>query len=110
MGPNGTNGKPNDKQVRYVKFKCQVVEDNTADPPTGNQTDKEGTNNITSSEKSGYLTRKVRKKPAYHDDFAYGNEAKNLKIKPKGFQRRTKVATKPAKNGPASQVTTFILD
>jgi len=73
-----------------------------------NQAEKDGQNNTNSNERSAYGTRKVRKKPAYHEDFAYGNETKNLKGKSKGFQKRVKTATKPVKGGSNSQVTIFI--
>jgi len=83
----------------YVTFKLQTMEES-----------RSAQRSSASNEASNYQMRKTKKKPAYHEDYAYGIDTKKSKDKvkpasqlPQQPAKKGKATGKPANAAPATQ-------
>jgi hypothetical protein len=92
--------------VKYVSFKCLVV-DGKRNDLVYLQGD-ESTVGVGIAGSQVYSTRKIRKKPAFHDDYALTTDARKLKTKPKPTQKKTnKASSKPPKPAGSQVINQF---
>jgi hypothetical protein len=94
--PPGSRSGADGSSVKYVSFKCLVVDGNIL--KVIYPLDVESAGGAGNAGSQVYSTRKIRKKPAYHDDYTFSTDARKLKVKPKPVLKKSnKTSSKPAK-------------
>ncbi len=94
--PPGSRSSADGSSIKYVSFKCLVVDGKHSKVVYSLEGDSNGGAGVAGAQV--YSTRKIRKKPAYHDDYTFSTDARKLKVKPKQVPKKTsKPSSKPAK-------------